>query len=759
MMLFPEEYWFLWYRTDNNDNNNHSAHGKATGSSDTRCGGSYSYHDSKNAKKFQKNLKKEKGTKGDKKFKWMFGNTGGFGATPSPVSSPTTHYDAYEYAHEDSQLCDELVGRVNDPARTPAPFRSPWSDPLPTAPSSSSSGGDDNNNDNNNNDNSNPPQMPPSRSPTKTPKARPESNPYPTAPSPWDDGDDDGTPIASASASASATPTEAPIVFGNEAPNGTGGSGSDPGNADSNVDAFCQNIRDQNHASILAQQETGTTGPSFLFSVPVSVLHDEELAPYDLVLYYLDLLNAPVALAVSGCPTAPGGARRRVAIARDPSRSLQQDIVVQYVELESWQQIDSAPGDSEDSTCSPSEGEELSCGIFRSRLIVFLPRDDSAGGLRRGDVEDLLVGRIDAALRENRNVVTRYPGVRSLEVGSIEPLYIAQDGDEDDEVGASSAESSSTLASSNSRGILLSKHATAIIGSVSACLGGLFLGVIFIVWWRKADQRPYDSVHYKHTELIDDGGNNDVWVDDDDRWPSKHAPDLPANATDETRPETITIPNPNEASSIVLAPSDEIDSPLSGVGNAGQPRREQRQPPGVLPQDRYFPNRNPAPKRLGTHRGRLDRKRNLLDTADDEAFFGAFECPTATLSTDPSSSADEGDGFARSCQPTSYSPSSVALVGSPNGFSCGVLDPLYEQFSPPESQSQQEQQQQRCGAEGRSKPCSSPTCRACERKRGTMVVDGDDDPERWRELLPPSPERVPAWDPSRHWLCSDTVQL
>lgn len=840
MLIFPEEYWFLWYRNDENNNNNNGQGISAGASSSPSRSGCYDSKHAKHAKKFQKNLKQksEKDSKSAKKFNRMArtigeiqdgdnGNqnhhlhpaeyenqkkhTRGIAnhfatespayvdprpATPAPVhAGSSSNFDygeyayeyVYEYNNDEGYLCDESYNsagssstfppRVTDSSRTPAPIQSPWSDTYPNGPSSGGNSVD---------------KVPPTQSPTW-----PKSNPNPTLPSPWNDGNEneveveigDGNSMGSGSGNGG---TQGGSANGNENQNPNGTTGTGQAAADS---AFCQNIRDQNHDSVLAQQAAGTTGPSFLFSVPLSILHVSDLAPSDRVIEYLGALGIPVALAVAGCPEA----RRR-------SLQLQQqdddvnNVVVEYSELETWQQIDaSSPGEGP-TTCSLREGDStdgLSCGVFRSRVIVFLQDDGSGSIPRRADVEELLLGRITAAVWENGDLVTSNPGIQSLAVGDIEPLYIAQNGGSDgDGVGASSAESSNSAAAAG-RGILLSKNATTIIGSVSACFGGLFIGMIFIVWWKNTS--PYASTSsasfYKHKELEDD----DAWIDEDPPYPSKdnrhsNNRDVRRNTTLETRASTASYSHYNnqDESSFVVNPrvgsniypdrsnADRLPQKLhhhqQRRPQRQQPRQKQRQqpqrldrpkpqPPGVvhLPQDRFFPNhrssKNRTPPDTGKHRGRP--KRSLLDNDDgDEALFGAFQCPTNTLSTDPSS--DDTDGNWGSCQPTfSYSPTSVAF-GSPNDFSCGVMD----SFSP-----QQVQQIEHC--RDSAKPCASPTCPVCEQKRqsfswgqnpnddSTQYTD-DTDPSReaWmRDVLPPSPERVPAFDPNRNWLCSDTVQL
>jgi len=249
---------------------------------------------------------------------------------------------------------------------------------------------------------------------------------------------------------------------------------------------YCDHIQDQNHTAMLNKQESGLAGPTYLYIVEVFVVHDETLLKED-VPEYLDALNVPVALSVSGC--SKQGHRKLESNTTDAAA-----VVVEYAEIESWKT-------STETTiaCEPSPPTEgLVCSVYRSRLIVFLvDNGNKSAEERRDEFETLAQSALD---EQTQGFITNNPGIFAFSVHSIDALTLAANNNNN--AGDGVAVSANSARNSNSSPWLSEKEKV-VVGSVAACIGGLLIGMICMVRWRKSS-RCQNAKHMQMNDNDDD---------------------------------------------------------------------------------------------------------------------------------------------------------------------------------------------------------------------------------------------------------------
>ena len=234
------------------------------------------------------------------------------------------------------------------------------------------------------------------------------------------------------------------------------------------TEEFCTAVRNKNHTAILAKEQAGEAGPSFLYSITVSVVHEEALVKSQEVPVYLDALNVPISLSLANCED-----RRRLTKSGKEHRILQSNIV-EYSEVERWRDFTSPEVSDGCATLAQEEG--LACGNYRSRVILFLVE-----GQKTSQLQDDFLTKVEEAIQTHQALVTDIPGISSMQINSIAPSGVALD-DEDTTIIASSTSGSNKSVNP------LSDRDIIIAGSVAAGLGGVFMGLLILMYVSKSSR-------------------------------------------------------------------------------------------------------------------------------------------------------------------------------------------------------------------------------------------------------------------------------
>lgn len=291
----------------------------------------------------------------------------------------------------------------------------------------------------------------------------------PLEPMPWEDENEQDV--------------EVDVEIGDSSTGTTNGSGE-----------FCGAIQNKNHTAILAKEQAGEAGPSFLYSITVSVVYEEALVNSQDVPGYLNALNIPISVTVSDCQES--STRRRLTKSEKEHRILQSNTVVEYSEVERWGDF-TAP-EVGDGCAGLAQDEGLACGNYRSRIIMFL-----VDGRKTSKLQDDFREKVDQALQTHQGLVTDIPGITSMQINSVSPIGIALDDD------------ATIIASSNSGGNQsvnpLSDRDIIIAGSVAAGLGGLFMGLLCLMYVSRSSRCNYN----KHSRFNED---DEDFSDEPDEW-------------------------------------------------------------------------------------------------------------------------------------------------------------------------------------------------------------------------------------------------
>ena len=265
----------------------------------------------------------------------------------------------------------------------------------------------------------------------------------------------------------------------------------------------CASIKEQDHSAMLAKDRAGEAGPSFLYSVTVSVVYEEGLVSSQEVPAFLDAINVPIALALSGCQD-----QRKL--------QSQSDITtVEYSEVEEWREFTTSQ--LNDGCSSATETEGLACGNYRSRAIIFLVDGDKTSALQE-EFRD----RTNQALLTHQALVTENPGIASMKINSIAPVGVAPDV-VDLQPDGLSAEATAEAAAATATIFPLSNREMAIVGSVAAGIGGICIGLLCMVYCRRSSR----CINYNKHSRFDDG--IDVASEDPDEWSPHKAMPSPHN--------------------------------------------------------------------------------------------------------------------------------------------------------------------------------------------------------------------------------------
>jgi hypothetical protein len=333
-----------------------------------------------------------------------------------------------------------------------------------------------------------------------------------------------------------------------------------------------------------------------------------------------------------------------------------------------------------------------------------------------------------------------------MDVENVDPLFISQsggDGDSPLNPGGVNEANEGNNQSTTSGFFALSTNTKIIVGSVGACIGGLCFGMLCLLFVRRRSPN-----HNKHSRF--DDYEVEVGHETSSAMGSKYAIS--------PQPTLSLSPSPDEKRKQPRPPLpyyDEADPPAPRYFFPGDP-------PGVaraesLPNEIGF---EPS-RRKRSHRGSskskqapLNRVNSLLDdNSTVESRSSLKRPPPRSERPPPHRSRTDPIPVHRSPSQWSNDWSFVDEYGNrseasgsdtgcewtkPENFACGEVIP---------------------GGAGNlfHRPCSSPNCKICEQRRERGLRDEE---YNWLKLLlPPSPEKIPAFDPDRPCLCSDTVEL
>ena len=781
LSLMPEEFWWYWDRdSEPIVDNRIDGNGDSGGSSTTTTTSSVippchtwgqKHEKNKYPKKFGRRQGRRDSRRGNSKIPRGVGsrlNASGRAAqpptpspvdattrppTPSPVANSATLRQGRGNSEDESE--DEsiecLEPRTRRPTPAPVEVSSFQEEELPSSTTSRD-----------------PPQ------PTKpAPKRTPKPNDVPT-----------GAPSSNA------------IPFGEEAPGETipasedeNNDLSDPhnqqpqedsseqisSNKDVDPDDYCDHIRNQNHTPIKAKQEELTTGQSLLFALQISMVYETDI-PVDMVEVLLGSLNVPISTSISGCQSEDpppndfspsiefltqrtskntkeppettkrstegsddknhSGFRRRaqellpLSASFDTSSSAPPN-TVEYAEVEAWNlvtgdDVSSSGCFTQASIARTTEGRD--CNAFQSRVIVFLIPTNSSNS-NENDWEDTFRDLISEAFLEHRSIVTDKPGIFSLDLDGIDSLFIAQTNGNSKSPNAINEDVATSTQKSSFN---LSETDRFIIISVSAGLGGLIFGMICMLWCRKSRYSCCNDNQPKHTSFVDDSDwedDDDDGIDDakDDDWLSPKLTTSTQSSSPDAypykgrRPRTPISPPgeyPYTARNLQkdFSPSDPFspltsDDPEHGYGELLELPPPRQKPPRRLPR-RYREGR-PNEISYQYRTSRRSRPSSLLDKVDE-------------ASDDEVSESNSGRDHPHdewSCEDEEDNDTNQAIFG------CSPNQP----------------------------PCSSPDCKTFEENRSRGLAKSE---YTWLlDLLHSSPEKMPGYDPSRPWGCSDTVQF
>ncbi len=251
------------------------------------------------------------------------------------------------------------------------------------------------------------------------------------------------------------------------------------------IGEFCNAVQNQNHTAILAKEQAGEAGPSFLYSITVSVVHDEALVNSQNVPAYLNALNIPISLSLADCPES--STRRRLTKSGKDHRILQSSTIVEYSEVERWRDFTSS--ETSDGCAALALDEGLACGNYRSRVILFL-----VDGRKTSKLQDDFRTKVDEAIQTHQAMVTDVPGISLMQINSIAPIGVALDDGDTTIIASSTSGSSKSVNPLSDRDII-------IAGSVAAGLGGLFMGLLCLMYWSRSSR--CNNCYNKHSRFND----------------------------------------------------------------------------------------------------------------------------------------------------------------------------------------------------------------------------------------------------------------
>jgi len=295
---------------------------------------------------------------------------------------------------------------------------------------------------------------------------------------------------------------------------------------------YCTNIRNQNHKAMLDKQEEGLAGPTYLYSVNVFVVYDETLLTKEEVPESLDILNVPVAMSVSGCESTSKRQLQQQQQEQEQSNSNNNDnnnstttsyepAEVEYAEVESWR-----PSSETTLGCAPSpQIEGLVCNVFRSRVIVFLVDNKNATFEQR---QEEYQTKIQLAFDAEKTRVTKNPGILALDIHTIENVALANaNNDNSNSNNNNIIGAQSSNANNSSSWWRLSEKETLVVGSVAAGIGGLLIGMICMVRWRRSSRCANNQhLKMKNDEDDDDDSFDEEWSPPRTYTPSEIEQDL-----------------------------------------------------------------------------------------------------------------------------------------------------------------------------------------------------------------------------------------
>ena len=172
---------------------------------------------------------------------------------------------------------------------------------------------------------------------------------------------------------------------------------------------------------------------------------------------------------------------------------LQSNTVVEYAEVERWRDFTSP--EVGDGCAGLAQDEGLACENYRSRVIMFL-----VDGQKTSKLQNEFREKVDQALQTHQGLVTDIPGIASMQINSISPIGAALDDD------------TTIIASSTTGGGRsvnpLSDRDIIIAGSVAAGLGGLFMGLLCLMYVSRSSRCNYN----KHSRFNGDEEDfSDEW--------------------------------------------------------------------------------------------------------------------------------------------------------------------------------------------------------------------------------------------------------